>query len=548
MSGDLTPIEPPKPSAAKARAKKPSVKTGKKRGRGRPLKYPKPEVKVEASSVDELLGFFKAEEYSETVVLEDKLETILEKYTDEDVLWKPFPGPQVAFLQADETEVLFSGGRASGKSQALLIDLTRYVNNPNFRGLIVRKSLKAFRNLIRTAKRLYIKGIPGTVYKEMEKMFIFPSGASLEFGYCEREDDVEQYVGQEYQYLGIDEITQYEEDWIIELLKPSLRSGDPTLPIRIRATTNPTGPGRGWVRERFNIKFGPEGNDNQTQTKTLSFKLRDGSSREVASTLKWIHSTIEDNPVMLRDDEYIATLANIKNENLRKQWLEGSWDSADGMAFSEFNRSSHTCKPFNVPRGWRKFRACDWGFSGKPYAASMLWFAVDPEGTVYLYREYNVRQQLVKDFAIHCKDLERGEGVQVGYIDVSAFSNRGEMGESPADTMLAMGLSMVPSDRTAHRRKRDKLLVHQILSINEVTGKPGLIIFNTCVNTIEELLNLPLDPKDNEDIDTTARDHNYDSLRYFLQSRPLTNSYNVFGDSYNYNNDRPTIVCTKFGY
>ena len=40
----------------------------------------------------------------------------------------------------------------------------------------------------------------------------------------------------------------------------------------------------------------------------------------------------------------------------RKQLLEGSWDIAEGAAFSEFDRTVHVVPPFEIPNTWRKFR------------------------------------------------------------------------------------------------------------------------------------------------------------------------------------------------
>ena len=41
-------------------------------------------------------------------------------------------------------------------------------------------------------------------------------------------------------------------------------------------------------------------------------------------------------------------------------------------------------KPFEIPRDWMKFRAMDFG-QARPYA--VLWFAVDYDGDMYVYRE-----------------------------------------------------------------------------------------------------------------------------------------------------------------
>lgn len=49
-------------------------------------------------------------------------------------------------------------------------------------------------------------------------------------------------------------------------------------------------------------------------------------------------------------------------------------------------------------------------------------------------------------------------------------------------------------------------------------GLPGIIIFSNCVNLIEQLENLPVDPNRNEDVDTDAEDHAYDAGRYLLSN------------------------------
>ena len=56
--------------------------------------------------------------------------------------------------------------------------------------------MKMFLNIIQI---LYI-------WKEQEKVFTFPSGARMEFGYCDSLDDLERYRGQEYTWIGIDEV------------------------------------------------------------------------------------------------------------------------------------------------------------------------------------------------------------------------------------------------------------------------------------------------------------------------------------------------------
>ena len=56
-------------------------------------------------------------------------------------IWQPHPGVQTEFLKSNEDEVLFSGGRGSGKSDCLIVDALRYCANGNFRGLIIRRTV-----------------------------------------------------------------------------------------------------------------------------------------------------------------------------------------------------------------------------------------------------------------------------------------------------------------------------------------------------------------------------------------------------------------------
>ncbi len=457
-------------------------------------------------------------------------------------IWQPHPGVQTEFLKSNEDEVLFSGGRGSGKSDCLIVDPLRYCSNGKFRGLIIRRTMPELRELIGRAKDIYPKAYPGTKWKEMEKLFVFPSGARMEFGYCANIDDALRYQGQQYTWLGVDEITQYPNDEILEKLKISLRTTDPNLPIFIRATTNPSGAGRGWVKERWVDKaVSGERYTQNVETSMGNFSI----------TRKWFQSTIKDNPALLDNNpQYIASLANISNENLRRQWLEGDWDAADGLAFTEFKRDVHVVEPFDIPHNWPKFRACDWGYSS---LAVVLWFAVDFDNNIYIYREFATKGLTADKFAEAVLDLEWNDKIRYGVLDSSVWAKRGEMGETPADTMMRMGLRWMPSDRSPGSRMAGKLMVHKYLAYDpeaeiESERQPKLKILSTCKELISELYNLPLDDKNPEDVDTDAPDHAYDALRYGLMSRPeMFTPTDPFSGGFSKFDDRPIIVDSVIG-
>lgn len=454
--------------------------------------------------------------------------------------WEPFPGPQTDFLAADEFEVLFSGGRAPGKSDALLIDPLRHCDKAFFRGLIIRKAMQDLRDLIKRAKELYPLAYPGTRWKDQEKLFIFPSGATIEMGYCDHEDDVARYHGQEYSWLGIDELTQIPKEETYERLIACVRK--PGIRNHVRCTTNPNGPGKQWVKKRF-IDKGSMG--KSILLRTHIEKL----NKTIITTRKWIHGTVFDNPkVVAENPEYIAMLQNIDNEVLRKQWLEGDWDSADGLAFDEFERKVHVIEPFKIPEAWFKFRACDWGFKTK---AVCLWFAVDYDGRLYVYRELVTGGQtpagkvLAKDFGLMVRgiEMEAMEKIRYGILDASAWSQRGENAPPPAEDMA--GLNWRPSDRTKHSRITGKQQLHSYLQKEPDTGKPKIFFFNTCIDTIASISSIGIDKNDPEDVDSKGDDHAYDACRYGVMSRPRTNNNYSFASQ---QAQPPTILDPTFGY
>lgn len=481
-------------------------------------------------------------ENKQNIIDYDQLEKVQPKVQEQlqelPVIWQPFTeanewhprGPQIEFLEATEDEVLFSGGRGSGKSDCLMIDPLRYCANKNFRGLLLRRTMPELRELIARARDLYPQVYPGTKWREQEKMFVFPSGARMEFGYCDTIEDVERYRGQQYTWLGIDEITQFPSEEFYTRIAASVRTTDPSLPTYKRFTTNPSGAGRGWVKRRW-IDIARPG-----ERKNVIYKTDLG---DFTVTRKWIQSNIKDNPKLNNSPTYMAMLASLP-ENLRDAWLQGLWGDAEGMAFPDFKPEIHVVKPFEVPRSWYRFRACDWGFQS---LAVVLWMAIDQDNNIYVYREFKCRLKTADVFARMVLSIEQGEHIKYGIVDGSIGDNRGSSGPSIDEQMRNEGLRWRYADKTNGSRKAGKMLIHKYLQEQPETGKPKLVIFDTCVELIEELSSLPVDDNDPEDVDTDAKDHAYDALRYGLMSRPdFANwSNNIFTD------DSPIIVDPDTG-
>jgi hypothetical protein len=447
------------------------------------------------------------------------------KPKDREVVFEPNPGPQTEFLSASEREVLYGGAAGGGKSYGLLADPLRYFASKNFNGLILRRTNDELRELIWKSQELYPKAYPGAKWQEKKSQWIFPSGAKLWMTYLEREEDVLRYQGQAFSYIAFDELTQHATPFAWNYMRSRLRTTDPELPIFMRATSNPGGPGHSWVKQMFidpspaNKAFAATDIDTGN---VLSYPEGHEKNGKPLFYRRFIPATLKDNPYLYSEGNYEANLLSLP-EMQRRQLLEGDWAIADGAAFPEFRQSHHVVEPFEIPSDWRKFRSCDYGYSS--YSA-VHWFAIDPAyETLIVYRELYVSKHTGRDLAKVILQLERGEQIQYGILDSSCWHQRGQIGPSIAEEMIAEGCRWRPSDRSAGARVAGRNRLHELLKYDEEREMPGIVFFDNCRQVIADLPVIPNDPKGGDDIDVRYRsDHAYDSIRYGVMSRPRSKS------------------------
>ena len=466
--------------------------------------------------------------------IEDTTPSIRNAIKEKEVIFEPNEGPQTEFLAASEREVFYGGARGGGKSYAMLVDPLRYCDKQKHRALLIRRTMPELRDLINHSQQLYPKAYPGAKWREQEKEWKFPSGARIEFGYAENLTDVLRYQGQSYTWIGIDELPQYPTQDIYNFLRSSLRSVDPEIPVFMRATGNPGNVGSQWVKEMFvdpstpNTKF-----DIDIKTPTGIKKI----------SRRFIPAKLQDNPYLMQTDDYYAMLASLP-EVQRKQFLDGNWEAFEDSSFPEFSKDVHVVKSFDIPRGWMRFRAADWGYSSP---ACCLWFAIDFDNNIFVYRELYTKKLTADLFAQKVLQLEEGEYIRYGVLDSSTWARRGDIGPSIAETMVQEGCRWRPSDRSPRSRVAGKLELHKRLKLNEDTGFPTLFIFDNCINLIRTLPMLPIDKNNPEDVDTHAEDHAYDALRYGCMSRPVHPVSQKFHD-FGVGQTKDVVADKVFGY
>jgi len=465
---------------------------------------------------------------------------IFQEEIEKEIIFQPTE-KQAIFLAASEDEVFYGGARGGGKTYSLIADPLRYCDNPNMSGLLVRRTMPELRDILHHMMILYPKAYPGAKFNKQENTWRFPSGARIELGYAETEQDALRYQGRAYTWIGIDELPQYESPAVYNMLQSSCRSTDPTIPAQMRATGNPGNIGSWWVKEMF-INAAPP---NETFEIKVSYDSPQGP-RERVVRRRYIPATVWDNPYLTYDDAYVSMLATLP-EVKRKQFLEGNWDVFEGAAFPEFDRAIHVVEPFDVPNNWYKFRMADWGYA-TPFC--VLWGAVDWDGILWIYREYYDKGVLASDFAKNVLEIEEGERIQYGVIDGSVSSRRGEIGPSVYESMVAAGCRWRFADRHQDSRRTGKLEIHKYLAVNEFLNPvgPSLRVFNNCPKLIHQLATLPVDKLDDEKVEKkNVEDHAYDALKYGIMSRPVNPMHIVDVNAFRERN-QPKTADEKFGY
>lgn len=472
-----------------------------------------------------------------------KVEVEVVPVEEQNVIFAPNEGPQTEFLAAGEREVLYGGAAGGGKSYAMLVDPLRYMTHSQFSGLLLRKTTEELRELIWKSQELYPKVYPGIKWSERKMQWTAPSGARLWLSYLDRDEDVLRYQGLSFSWIGMDELTQWHTPFAWNYLRSRLRSTAPDLPIYMRATTNPGGAGHNWVKKMFidPANFGEAFDATDIETgETLRYPVGHSKEGQALFKRRFIPAKLADNPFLSEAGDYEANLLSLP-EHQRRQLLEGSWDIAEGAAFTEWDRNVHVVEPYELPKTWVKFRACDYGYGS--YSA-VLWFAVTPDEQLVVYRELYVSKVLAADLADMVLELEEDDGnIRYGVLDSSCWHRRGDTGPSLAEQMISRGCRWRPSDRSAGSRVAGKNELHRRLKVDDETFEPEIVFFSSCRNLISQLPILPLDKKNPEDIDTKAEDHLYDALRYGIMTRPR---FSVFGDNLPPPSYRP--VDRVFGY
>jgi hypothetical protein len=220
---------------------------------------------------------------------------------------EPTPRQQ-AFLWLPHIEAMYGGAAGGGKSDAMLMAALQYIDMPGYAALLLRKTYNELMlegALLDRAQKWLAH--TNCQWNGETRRFTFPSGSTITFGYLANMQDRARYQSSEFQFIGFDELTAFEESdyrFMFSRLRKTELQGD--IPLRMRSATNPGGKGHKWVFDRF--------------IKPFVDKIYSGKRA-------FIPAKLSDNP-HIDQVSYRAALEELEPE-LAAQLLEGDWDARE---------------------------------------------------------------------------------------------------------------------------------------------------------------------------------------------------------------------------
>ena len=408
----------------------------------------------------------------------------------------PNSEPQWKFFLSTAKYTCYGGARGGGKSWAIVRKAAMGAYEyPGIQIIMLRREYDQMENPIITPMLSILA--PGTFkYNKTDHVLTFVNGSQIKFGNMPDYDAATggKYQGQSYDWMFIDEATQFTESEFRGLA--ACVRGANKIPKRIYLTCNPGGVGHFWVKRLF-----------------VDRQFKDD---EEPKDYVFIPATVDDNIDLVKSNpDYIKQL-ELLPEDIRRAHRYGDWNALSGVYFEEFTDGVHTCKPFPIPAHWQRYRAFDYGLD----MFFCLWVAVDETGRCYVYRQFAKSGMVVSDAAAKQLELTRpDENIYFSIAPPDMWSRNRESGKTQAAMFAEYGVGLVKAD---NNRNQGWSALKELFKLRP-DGLPSLRIFDTCGTLIDCVKSLQHDKNDPNDVMDKPHDitHGPDALRYFAQTYVL---------------------------
>lgn len=401
-------------------------------------------------------------------------------------------GAALELWSCRDEEILIEGPAGTGKTRSILEKFHFCaMKYPSCRILLVRKTRESLTNtvLVTLEEKVIQRGsdILDGPQRNLRSVYRYPNGANIIVGGMDKSTKV---MSSEYDLIGTFESTELtEEDF--ENLTTRLRNG--VLPYQqIIADCNPSAP-QHWLNKRANNK-----------------KMRRLLSRHKDNPV-YFSSTGE---ITHAGEQYLGKLKRLTGHRYLRLF-KGKWVAAEGMVYELFDPLVHIIKRFPIPTDWRRIRTIDFGYVN-PFVCQ--WWAISPDGVMYLYREIYKSHVLVDEHAENIKRLSGDEKYEANIADHDAEDRA---------TLHSKGIFTT----TAHKDITPGIEAVN-LRLKGINNKPRIYIFADCCVELDDLMHgsgLPtctqyefdgysypkgVDGKPKKEEPVKKDDHGMDTMRY----------------------------------
>lgn len=378
-----------------------------------------------------------------------------------------------------DLEVLIEGPAGTGKTRAVLEKIHLCASKyPGMRALLVRKTRQSMTQSVLVTFETHVLPEHSPMHEGQSRAtrtsYHYTNGSEIVIGGI---DIASRIMSSEYDMIGVfegRELTQ--EDW--ESLLTRLRHG--AMPYQqALIDTNPDAPSH-WLNQRA-----------------------------IVDTMTRLRSRHQDNPRVTAT--YLSTLDQLSGAR-RLRLRQGLWSASQGAVYEQWDANVHVVNRFEIPKDWRRIRAIDFGFAN-PFVCQ--WWAIDPDGRLYLYREIYATRGLVEDHAKAIVKFSGDENIEATVADHDA-GDRATLRRHGVQTIAAhkaigQGIQLVQARlrKAGDGRPRLMLLRDSLVGIDPQLAEARL---PDC--TQQEFESYVWDTRRERELPIDANNHGLDALRY----------------------------------
>jgi phage terminase large subunit len=416
---------------------------------------------------------------------------------------------QLLFYRSRALYTAYGGAKGGGKTHAVRVKaVAGAARYPGIRILILRRTypelqqnhIEPMLRLVPTAAASYNASLR-TLYFRNGSIIKFGHYNSASSGFAGGISAELEYQGQEYDWIFMDEATQFtERDF--RYLGGCLR-GTNMFPKRFYVTCNPGGVGHAWVKRLFID--------------------RDFRAGENPDDYNFIFASAEDNTQLLKASPLYLQMLDAMPENLVRAYRHGDWNSLGGQYFTEFSPERHRAEPFDIPADWTRYRSFDYGLD----MLACLWIAEAPDGRAVVYRELRRPNLVVSEAARAIRDATPpGEHIAATFAPPDMWNRQKDTGRTMAEIFMQNGISLIRagnSRASGHMRIKEFLRqdIQSGTSLSGTDNSPAISFFGSCPGLLRDIAAIQVDARNPNDCARVPHDvtHAVDALRYYCASR-----------------------------